>query len=423
MLNRIIDALGKENVSVWQINSTLTDRAELYFIRKKLDMPRLARIQEYEVSVYNDFELEGRKMRGVSSCFIEEGQTDEEIRTKIRNAYFAAGFVRNPFFELPDAVNEPKKPSNSDLAGMDICEISRQFADAVLSLPTDENAFVNSLEIFVLRKEKTIVASNGLHVSYSEDEVSGEFVTQCKSPVDVEQYRQFAYNSFDIQSLRTAVMQAIGDARMRAMAKEAPKKGTYDILITGENIKTFFYYYLARSNASVIFPGYSTWKIGDTVQSSENCEKLDIDLVATSPYSNDGIPMEDRPLLKKGVLSTVFGPTRFMRYLGQPLTGNYAKYRVNNAGMHFADMKKEGTLETISFSDFQMNFMSGNFGGELRLGTIRVNGEDVPVSGGSVNGKLSDVQDKLIFSIERYEDNEYSGPYAVLIPNVPVAGQ
>lgn len=423
MIELIQKALEKENVAVWRINKRLDERAELYFIKKTLDIPRFASIPEYEVSVYRDFETDGKKFRGVSTCYVEEGQTQEEIDEKIKNAYFAAQFVRNPFYELPDPIAEPKKASKSDMAGRNLQDIANAFADAVLSVPTDETAFVNSLEIFVQRTSVEILASTGLHVSYDTDRVRGEFVTQSVSPVDVEQYRSFAYDNFDLEALKDKVASAIEDVRLRASASRAPAKGRYNVLLTGENLKTFYQYYLERGNAAYIFPGYSTWKKGDTVQRQGEGEKLSIELLATAPYSSDGIAMKDVPFIEDGELKSLFGATRFMRYLGEEPIGDHRKFRVHNGRMKFEDMKKEGTLETVSFSDFQMDAFTGNFGGELRLALLRENGQDIPMTGGSINGRIADVEDKLIFSVEQYEDSDYIGPYALLIPDVPVAGE
>lgn len=422
MLNLILETLKKENIAVWKVKKTLRERAELYFIRKQLDMPRYAVVPEYEVSVYRDFEENGKAMRGLSVCYVDEGQTQEEISAKIQAAYYAAQFVKNPFYELADAICEPYKESTSNLRGMDIKSAASALADAFLSIEDDGIAFVNSLEIFVRRTEVEIIASTGLHVSFGSDKIDGEFVTQCVNPIDVEQYRQFSYDNLDAEALKQKIATAIEDVRRRANAKVAPKTGTYNILLTGENVATFLEYYCMRSHASVIFPGYSTWKKGDKVQKDGSGEKLNLDLVATTPYSADGVAMKDLPLLRDGVLQNIFGPTRFMRYLGEQPTGDFTKLRVEGGSMKFEDMKSEGTLETVSFSDFQMNAFTGNFGGEMRLCLLRENGKDIPLTGGSINGKMQDVEDKLIFSTEKYEDGSYCGPYAVLIPNVPVAG-
>ena len=77
---------------------------------------------------------------------------------------------------------------------------------------------------------------------------------------------------------------------------------------------------------------------------------------------------------------------------------------------------------TVAFSDFQTDDFTGNFGGEIRLGYLCDGKKVVPVTGGSVNGKLADAQNCLVFSTDRYRTAEYEGPYALLVKNVSVAG-
>ena len=423
MFERIEKALGAAGVSVWNIAGIHRKTAELYFIKKKLDLPRFNDILTYEVTVYRDGEEEGTKLRGQSVTYVVPGMTDEEIGRKIGDAYFAAQFAMNPFYELPDKVEAPHCESPSDLKDLPLEEIAERFAEAALAADNEPDAFLNSMEIFIYRKNFEIRASNGLHVSYDTDSVFGEFVTQCKEPEDVEQYRQFEYDSLVPEALTEKLKEGLRDARLRANAKEMPASGTYDILVTGDNIPELFDYYEARSHAGVLYSGYSTWKIGDDVQGENGGgERLNITLLAEAPYNTEGVPMTDRKLLSGGVLKTFHGPTRFCRYLGLEPTGDYGKIRVENGSVPLAELRKDGVLETVSFSDFQMDFFDGHFGGEMRLALLHKDGKAVPVCGGSVNGSILDVQGKLIFSKEQYKSSRYEGPYAVLIPGVPVAG-
>ena len=423
MFERIEKALSAAGVSVWNIAACHTKTAELYFIKKKLDLPRFNDILQYEVTVYRDAEENGKKLRGQSVTYIVPGMTDEEINRKIADAYFAAQFVKNPFYELPDKVTAEHKESPSDLKDLPLEDIAEKFAEAALAADDDGAAFLNSMEVFIYRKNYEIKASNGLHVSYDTDSVFGEFVTQCKEPEDVEQYRQFRYDSLDVKALSEKIKEGLRDARLRAAAKEMPASGTYDILVTGDNIPELFDYYMMRANAAILVSGYSTWKLGDNVQGeNEGGERLDLTLVADAPFNTEGGPMTDRKLVEDGCLKTYYGATRFCRYLGIEPTGNYQKFRVENGSMPLEKMRKDGVLETVSFSDFQMDFFDGHFGGEMRLALLHKDGEAVPVCGGSVNGSILDVQGKLIFSKERYKSGSYEGPYAVLIPGVPVAG-
>ena len=77
----------------------------------------------------------------------------------------------------------------------------------------------------------------------------------------------------------------------------------------------------------------------------------------------------------------------------------------------------------MSFSDFQMNPITGQFGGEMRLAYYY--GEDGVeiLTGGSINGSLLEKQGDLTFSLERYTDASYSGPFAVKINSVAVSGE
>ena len=52
--------------------------------------------------------------------------------------------------------------------------------------------------------EKTTTAiynSEGIDVSYEKSSVNGEFVVQCITPQDVEQYQEFAYDDLDTEAL------------------------------------------------------------------------------------------------------------------------------------------------------------------------------------------------------------------------------
>lgn len=425
MLNRIINILKKNNIDVWRVTESSSCTAELYFIKKKLDMPRLKEMKLFVVSVFRDFEENGKKYRGESNALINPGMSDEEIDSRIKSAYLAASFVKNPWFELADPVSEPKKDSLSDMAGMDLKESAMKLADAMFSADTAEDAFINSAEIFAQRRYQHIVASNGLDVSYDSDEIYGEFVSQCITPVDVEQYRQFAFDKLDTEGIRTKVTDAIEDVRARARASELPPAGKYDIILRGEDLAELLSLYAERSSAAMVFPGYSRWKAGDRIQGDNiKGEKLNIFLEPVDPYSAEGIPMPERQLVKDGELQIIYGSTRFCRYLGIEPTGDYRKIRCTNGSAPLAEMRKAGVLEPISFSDFQMDEMDGHFKGEIRLALLhKEDGSVEELTGGSINGGLLELQEMLTFSTEQYEDKSYCGPFAVLIPDVAVAGK
>ena len=122
---------------------------------------------------------------------------------------------------------------------------------------------------------------------------------QAKEPEDVELYGDFAYTELNTDALTEKVKEALMFVRDRAHAQKILKSGTYDLLLTDENVMQTLWFFGERAAAHMIYPGYSTWKIGDDVQGDTNGERVTITLRALAPYSTEGIPMRDRKLLER----------------------------------------------------------------------------------------------------------------------------
>ena len=423
-MDKIISLLEKAGLSAYRVTRRHTEAVELYFIKKKLDLPRYKDLDEISVEIFRDFEEDGVKYRGSTVFFLEPSLTEEEIRRKIKDAWYAASFVKNRWYDLPKKTVERTVPSTASCRDLPLAKIADELADVVLSVNSDDTAFINSAEIFVRRARVRIKDSAGTDVSFIRDMIRGEFVAQCTAPEDVEQFRQFSYDDLDPQALREKLAEGIRDVRLRACAEGAPAAGRCSVILTGENLRELLNYYSARSGSAMIYPGYSTWKIGENVQGEVTTgEKLRLSLVSALPFSSEGIPMKERPLLEDGVLRTIHGNARFAHYLGIEPTGSYEKLKLEAGSMSYEDMRRSGALEAVSFSDFQMDVMDGHFAGELRL-ALRTgsDGSLTALTGGSVNGNLIPLQGRLVFSKERYKDSSYEGPLAVLIPDVTIAG-
>ena len=181
--------------------------------------------------------------------------------------------------------------------------------------------------------------------------------------------------------------------------------------------------YLDKCDASMVYPGYSKYTVGTNLHEEKiTGEKISIDAYSSSPFSEEGIPMPERSLITDGIVKGIYGSTRFRRYLGLESTGSYDCIRVKNGSLSFDEMKKRRVLMPVSFSVFECDPFWGTFGGEIRLASLFDNGTVSILTGGSINGSLNKKQNDLLFSVERYENAHYSGPKAVLIPGVNVAG-
>lgn len=425
MIERIKNALARCGITMWRINETVEETAELFFVKKQLDTRRSKDVRKYEVTVYRDVENpEGEKpARGFTSARLIASMDDGQLDQELKSAYYAAQFAANPYFDLPDPVQAPPVKKAGELAEAPLAQSAGKMARALFAADIHEDAFLNSAELFVSRSAHRIVSSEGTDVSYTDASVKGEFVVQCKEPEDVEMHNIYEYDALDTEALAAKVAEALTFVRDRARAQRVLKSGKYDLVLSGNAVAEVLSYYEARSAANAVYAKYSTWKQGEDVQGEAQGERLSLTLRATDPYSAEGIPMADLPLLEGGALLAYHGPNRFCRYLGVKPTGIYEKLSCANGTLPFDELKKGPVLWAVTFSDFQMDAMSGHFGGEIRLAyLIEEDGRVTPVTGGSVNGSILEAQKDLAFSAERYTTARYDGPYAVRLRNVSIAG-
>ena len=426
MIERIKSALERCGISRWRINERVEETAELFFVKQQLDTRRTKDVHKYEVTVFRDVEAgEGDKPgRGFTSVQLVSSMDETQLEDELRKAYYAAQFAANPYFEMPDPVKAPMVEKTGELAEAPLAQSAGKMARALFAADTLADALVNSAEVFVVRSTDRIVSSEGTDVAYTDAKVKGEFVVQCREPEDVEMFHEFEYDGLDEQALAAKVAEALTFVRDRARAQKTLKSGKYNLVLSGDQVAEVLSYYKERSAASMVYAKYSTWQQGEDVQGETDGERLNLKLAAAEPYSAEGIPMADLSLLEGGKLLTWHGPNRFCRYLGVKPTGYYEKVACGNGTLPFEELKKAPCLWAVAFSDFQMDHMSGHFGGEISLAyLIEADGTVTPVTGGSVNGSILEAQRSLVFSQERYLTAAYDGPYAVRLKDVSVAGE
>lgn len=418
MLERIRNALGRCGISLWRINETEEETAELFFVGRELDTRRVKNVQKYEVTVFRDVEAG----RGFTAVQLITSMEDGEIERELRDAYYAAQFAANPSYELTDPVQAPLRAKAGELAQAPLAQSAGRMVRALFAPDTREDAFVNSAELFAVRKRVHILSSEGTDVAYTDANVNGEFVVQCREPEDVEMFNMFSFDTLDEQGLSDKVAEALRFVRDRARAQRVLRSGQYDLILSGNSVGSLLSYYVSRASAASVYAQYSTWKRGEDVQGETTGERLDLTLQSSVPYSDEGIPMKDMHLIQDGKLLGYHGPAQFCRYLRVPPTGEYQRLVCANGTVPLETLKGGACLWVVTFSAFQTNAMSGHFGGEIRLAYLIEDGKVTPVTGGSVSGNILEAQKDLRFSTERYTSARYDGPYAVRLKNASVAG-
>jgi len=422
MIDRIIDFVKKAGADAWLLKETKESTAELFFVKKALDMQRMKDIGSCTLNVYRDAEKEGQKLRGSAMVVLFPDSDDESMEKAISEACDAAQYAMNPWFPVYGAGQQEKVSMESTLADVSLADAALKMTEALFKADVREDAYINSAEIFVTRKDVRILSSEGTDVGYVKYGVEGEFVTQCTEKADVEQHYQYSYGDLSAEALTEKVAEGLETVRDRSFASDMPKAGVYDVILSGNNLATVLDFYGSRGIASMIYAKYSNWEVGKKVQ-GENIEgeKLCMELLPDAPFSDEGVPMKERTFIQDGVLQCIHGPVSYSYYLGLEPLGGYRRVRLNNGTVPFDEMKK-GCLYPVSFSDFQMDEMSGHFAGEIRLAYLFAEDGVKILTGGSINGSIFDCQEHLTFSKETYVQADYEGPLAVKLPGVNVAG-
>lgn len=424
MLEIILDSLKKNNVEEYIVTETHTEGVELYCIKKAIDMNRKKNLLSYKVNVFKEFKSGEDTFKGDATVEIYPSMDAAEVDMVIKDAYYAASFVKNRTYSLPNGYKGETVVKSSNLSEMSLEEAALRVKNALYKYDTFEKGFVNSSEIFVNKTTKRIVSSKGADASYVKYSIDGEYVTQWVEENDVEVHNTFNYGELDEEDLALKVKEAILNTGYRDKSKNAPTTGKYDVILSGDDVTEIFNYYLDNATTGMVYQKYSKFKVGESVQGVDiNGDEIEITLKSSVPFSNEGIELKDRELVKDKKLQTLYGSFKFADYLGLEPIGSYNGAFVKGGKTSFEDMFKEGTLHILKFSDFQIDVLTGDFGGEIRLALLKQGDKVIPLTGGSLSANIKDVQGNVVLSKELQKDDHFELPKAIKFSNVAISGE
>lgn len=424
-MKRYEDLLKSCGVEQYIITDETEESVELFFIKKKLDMRRIKSNEKISVTIYKTINEGANKFIGESDFTGDPSMTDEEWIAKIKAALYSAEFVHNKYYELPKGEKSDLVVAESDLMNYSLEEAANLFVKAVYEEDINPRSFINSFELFAVNRTVAIKGTNQSDVSYQKREINGEFVVQCKEPTDVETYQDFRFDTLNISEMKELVSRTISMTIDRAKATKMPKSGVTDVVLSHKYMSELMNFYKDRASVASIYPGYYENKLNENIQGDDvKGDVLNMKFSPVEPFSGCGIRMIERDFIKDGVLMTLHGSARFSYYLNVPAIGYYGKVVLPSGDVSFEDLLKRKCLHIVNFSDFQMDSDTGHFKGEIRLAyCYNEDGSRTIVTGGSINGSIFEAQKEFIFSKECQNLPYYSGPKAVLLKNVPVAGE
>ncbi len=418
-------------VSAWKINEKTVNSEELFFVRKKLDMNRSKVVHHYFVTVYVDFEEEGKAYRGSSKAGIAPTMSLDEVKEILEDATFAASLVKNEPYSIVQPSNECPQYCQSNFSMEPLAKWMPLLIKAIYEADVEESCLINSTEIFLNLISHRILNSEGVDLQFEQYMGEIELITECNEGEEgIELFSLFDFSEYHPHLLQEKVREMLLESRERAFAGEAPSLKGIPVILTGDAVKEFFMYYVSNSSAQAIYEGVSSFKIGEELQGSAvDGDLLHIQLIPnmsnsseSMPYDEDGQLLKTLTLIEEGQLKSYHGSKQYTDYLKQTTTGSIHNVKVGVGTHSVAEFKQQPYVELLSFSDFQMNEMTGNFGGEVRLGRY-FDGQTIkPITRGSISANLKDIQHGLLFSKEEIQLNNYIGPKFIKLPPLDIAG-
>ena len=422
-MNGLIAILKESKADDFIVRQTNTVSQEVFFVGQKIDMGRAKDVTHTMVTVYVD--SEDKQFRGSASKEIHPGSTPEEIKKEIDAAIFAASFVKNPWF--PVVENQTCEGAGIEV---DLTAELVKITKAMQAVKTMENESVNSYEIFANKKQTRIVNSKGVDVTMSNFECEVEVVINTsKDGHEIELIKDFKFANKSEDEITKDVEKMFESGRARLEAVPTKQNEHATVLLTGDDVPQFIDYFASHTNASMQYMGVGKAKIDEKITGDE-ADSLTITTkpvmdgsTKNMPYDTDGKLVKELTLFEDGVCKSFWGSTQHAYYLKLEDASMINNSITFGGSMSIDEMRKQPHVEITDFSAFLMDAVSGNFGGEIRLGYESDGVEKHPIVGGSLSANFANVLKNVKFSKETRQLNNYIVPCAVMLTDVVLAGE
>ena len=426
MLETIVKLLKESGVTAWELNDVKTEGWEFYFIRHELDQNRAKNVEHITIKVYQS--IENGKFMGSASAELAPTADEDEARRLIADLAYRATLVKNRPYSLNPLTEAHRETIHS--APVNVKKIARDFIEVMQQLPETATEDVNSYEIFASAKTRRFLNSEGIDVEESYPSSMIEVVVNArKDGHEIELYRNYESGTCDAEGLKRDLLRTMQYGKDRLRTTPTPQLGSADVLFTTSDATSIYDYFASCLSAQMVYRRMSDWELGKPIAEDISGDKVTVTLVRELENSSmnrgfdaEGAPISDTVILRESVPAKYFGNRMFASYLGLENTFMPTNILVEG-GTHTEEELRSGKyLEVVEFSDFQVDAMTGDIFGEIRLAYWHDGEKTVPVSGGSLSGSMHDFVKDMRLSRETTQFNNYRIPALTLLKNVTVTG-
>ena len=418
-LDTLLGVLKASGADAWEVTEEEEKGWEFYFIRHSLDQHRAKHIRSFSVKVCRQFD----DCLGSAKASIPPDASEEEMRRTVEGLCRDASYVRNPFYTL----NRPSgEPGGNQAEEPDLETVSRDFISALASVPETETEDLNSYEIFVSGIRRRFLNSEGVDVTSVYPSSMVEAVVNARRDGhEIELYRLLHSGTCDREQLTRELTEALTCGRDKLTAAPTPALEKADVVFSTDPARELYAYFVSRLNAAMVYRGMSDCKIGDRI-APENLTVRAVRSLPNSsrnaPYDAEGAPVRDLTLIEHGNAVSYWGVRQFSQYLKLDHSFDVNNFAVSGGTESADDLRTGDYLEVVEFSDFQVDDITGDIAGEIRLAYLHQGGKVIPVSGGSVSGSLPELAKAMRFSRENRQYDCHLIPAVTRLCGVTVTG-
>ena len=425
MLEQLLEILRSSGVYAWEVSDEKKEGWEFYFIRHALDQNRAKAVEHITLRVYQRI---GEEQIGAAAAELPPTATASEAKKLVESLSYQATLAPNRIYTLHGHTAAHDAPRAD--APVDIPAMAREFIQTMAAIPETAGEDLNSYEIFTAAVTRRFVNSEGIDVTETYPDSMLEAVVNARSEGhEIELYRMYRSSSPDAAGLRRDLERTMAYGRDRLHAVPTPALETADVIFSGEDAKQIYDYFIERMDPAMVLRKMSDWTLGEPIASDVRGDRVTVEALRALPNSSrnrafdaEGAPIRDTVMIRDGVPEHYLGGRMFSAYMGLEdsfIPGNIAV----SGGAKSAEALRQGRyLEIVEFSDFQVDSMTGDIFGEIRLAYWH-DGETVtPVSGGSISGNMRVFLKEMYLSEERVQYNNYLLPAVTKLCGVTVTG-
>lgn len=418
-MERLIEFLKKyEEISDYRITRINRLSNQLYFVLGKLETTRVVDTTNTSVVICNRH----NDKIGSANFSYSDTMTDEELTEQIERTIKQAKLINNENFTLPTGevyVHE----LDSNFRAIPLNTLAADLSETIFSCIDEDELSINSLEIFISKTTRQIVNSLGLdktEVKYTGFYEAIPTYTK-ENPDDVslssvELFDEFSFGDYNKEQIINDVKQKLAEVKARYYAKPM-KIEDVPVVLQASELAEIFHNIARETNYEPIYNHQNILEIGDNLQDGGNADKLTIILRGIIPssasselFDNNGIEYIDTMIVENGVIVNGYGTGSFAQYLNKVPTGNLPCIDVVNGNLTDEEIKENKYLSCLSFSGIQIDIANDYIGGEVRLAMYFDGEKEIPVTGLSISGSLSNFLKTVKLSKDTTTCQAYRGP-------------